>query len=69
MVERERETIITTDGGGRRGGGGTLLAVVLLIALLVVLFLLFGRDLMSGGEVTDIKADINIDAPAVPSGQ
>jgi hypothetical protein len=58
MVERERETIVTTDGGEPRGSGGTLLAVVLLIALLVVLFLLFGRNLLGGGE-TD-----KIDTPA-----
>lgn len=66
MVERERETVIHTDSG--RGGGGTVLAVVLLIAVLVVLFLLFGRDLLSGAETTDIKADVNIDAPATGGG-
>jgi uncharacterized membrane protein len=63
MVERERETIVTTDGGGG-GGGGTLLAVVLLIAVLVVLFLLFGRNLLSGGETQKIDADIKVDTPA-----
>lgn len=63
MVERERETIVTTDGGGGRGGG-TLLAVVLLIALLVVLFLLFGRNWLSGGSPDKIEADVKIDTPA-----
>ena len=63
MVERERETIVTTDGGGG-GGGGTLIAVVLLIAVLVVLFLLFGRNLLSGGETQKIDADIKVDTPA-----
>lgn len=63
MVERERETIVTTDGGGG-GGGGTLLAVVLLIAVLVVLFLLFGRNLLSGSETQKIDADIKVDTPA-----
>jgi len=63
MVERERETIVTTDGGGG-GGGGTLIAVVLLIAVLVVLFLLFGRNLLSGGETQKIDADIKVDTPS-----
>ena len=62
MVERERETIVTTDGGERRGGG-TLLAVVLLIALIVVLFLLFGRDMLSGGDTEKIDADIKVETP------
>lgn len=66
MAEHEKETIIHTDGGGG-GGGGTVIAVVLLIAVLVILFLLFGRDLMNGGDPTDIKADVTIDAPAVPT--
>ena len=64
MVERERETIVTTDGGEPRGSGGTLLAVVLLIALLVVLFLLFGRNLIGGGDTDKVDADIKIDTPA-----
>ena len=54
--------MIVTDGGG--GGGGAIIAVVLLIAVLVVLFLLFGRDLLSGDDATDINADIKIDTPA-----
>jgi hypothetical protein len=67
MVERERETIVTSDGGERRGGG-TLLAVVLLIALLVVLFLLFGRNLLSGAD-TPQKIDVDVSAPGGGTGK
>lgn len=64
MAERDKETIVVTDGNGGGGSSG-LIAVVLLLAVLVVLFLLFGRDLLSGAaDPTDIKADIKIDAPA-----
>jgi hypothetical protein len=61
MAEREREVIVTD--GGDRGSGGAILAVVLVVALLVVLFLVFGRDMLSGGD-TKIDADVKIDAPA-----
>lgn len=61
MADREKEVIVTSDGGG---GSGVVIAVVLLIAVVVVLFLLFGRGLMSGGDATDIKADIKVDTPA-----
>jgi len=61
MAEREKEVIVTSGGGG---GGTALVAVVLLIAVLVVLFFVFGRDMMSGNDPTDIKADIKIDTPA-----
>jgi hypothetical protein len=61
--DRERETtVVHTDGGGG-GGSGTLIAVVLLIAVLALLFYLFGGQLM-GNDKTDIKADVDIDAPA-----
>lgn len=60
MAEREREVIVT-DGGG--GGSGAIIAVVLLIVVLIALFFLFGRDMLSGGETTDIKADIKVDTP------
>ncbi|HEX8366615.1 MAG TPA: hypothetical protein VF603_15140 [Allosphingosinicella sp.] len=63
MVERERETIVTTDGGEPRGGGGTLLAVVLLIALLIVLFLLFGRNLLSG-DADKAAPDVTVEVPS-----
>jgi hypothetical protein len=60
--DRERETtVVHTDGGG--GGSGTLIAVVLLIAVLALLFYLFGGQLM-GGDKTDIKADVDVEAPA-----
>lgn len=68
VVERERTTIINTGGGGDRGGGGALLAIVLLIVLLVVAFLVFGRDMLGGGD-TDVKIDVkapDIDLPAIP---
>lgn len=64
MAERETERVIVTEG---RGGGGASTAIVALIvvALLVVLFLLFGRDLISGSNVPDkIEADVDITAPA-----
>jgi hypothetical protein len=63
MADREKETVVHTDGGG---GGGAVIAVVLLIAVIVVLFLLFGGNLFGGGTdgVTDINADVNVDAPA-----
>lgn len=63
MAERERETVVVADTD-RRGGGGTLAAVLAIIALLIVLFLIFGKGLISGGETTDIKADVDIAAPA-----
>jgi hypothetical protein len=60
--DRERETtVVHTDGGG--GGSGTLIAVVLLIAVLALLFYLFGGQLM-GDDTTDIKADVDVSAPA-----
>lgn len=62
MAEREKEVIVTDGGGG--GGSGAVIAVVLVIALLVVLFLVFGTNLVRGGDPTDIKADVKIDTPA-----
>ena len=63
MGDHDRERIVVTDD--RRGGsGGTTVAVVLaIIALLVVLFLIFGRGWIGGGG-EDIKADVDISAPA-----
>jgi hypothetical protein len=61
MAEHEKEVIVTSGGGG---GSGAVIAVVLLIALLVVLFLVFGTNLVRGGDATDIKADVKIDTPA-----
>lgn len=64
MAERETERVVVTEG---RGGGGASTAIVALIvvALLVVLFLLFGRDLLSGSSVPDkIEADVDVTAPA-----
>jgi predicted metalloprotease len=58
----EKEVIVTDGGGG--GGGGAVIAVVLLIVLLVVLFLVFGTNLIRGGDTTDLKADVKIDTPA-----
>lgn len=68
MAEHEKERVIYTDDGGRRGGGSTLAIVLGIIALLVVLFLLFGRDMIGGGETTDIKADVDVSAPAEGTG-
>lgn len=62
MADREREVIVTD--GGRSSGSGAIIAVVLLIALLVVLFLVFGQDLIGGGDTKDIDADIKIETPA-----
>jgi hypothetical protein len=62
VAEHEEEKIIVTDRGGG-GGGSTLAIVIAVIVLLVVLFLLFGRGWLSGGETTDIKADVDISAP------
>lgn len=70
-VEREpiveRQTTIVTGGGERGGGGGTLLAVVLLVVVVVALFLLFGRNMISGAaDEVDIKVDVeapDIDLP------
>lgn len=67
MAEHEKERVVYTDGG-RRGGGSTLAIVLGIIALLVVLFLLFGRGMIGGGETTDIKADIDVSAPAEGAG-
>jgi hypothetical protein len=61
MAEHERETVIVTEGGRR--GGGTAIVALAVIALLVVLFLVFGRDMISGGGTTDVKADVDITAP------
>lgn len=69
MAERETERVVVTEG---RGGGGASTAIVALIvvALLVVLFLLFGRDLLSGSSVPDkIEADVDVTAPATGGGE
>jgi hypothetical protein len=60
VAEHEEEKVIVTE---RSGGGGTVAIVIAVIALLVVLFLLFGRDMLSGDGTTDIKADVDISAP------
>ena len=67
MAERETERVIVTEG--RRGGGSTALIALVVVALLVILFLLFGRELMSGSDVPDkIEADVDISAPAPAEG-
>jgi hypothetical protein len=61
-TDSDRETtVVTTDGGG--GGGGTIVAVVLLIAVLALLFYLFS-DRILGSKDTNIKADVDVSAPA-----
>lgn len=61
MAEREKEVIITDGGGG--GGSGVLIAVVLLLVVLGALFFAYQSGMFSGGETTDIKADVKIDTP------
>jgi len=65
MAEQERETVVVKES---RGGGSTLAIVIAVLAVLVVLFLLFGRDMLSGGGTTDIKADVDISTPDAGSG-
>lgn len=68
MAEHEKERVVYTDGG-RRSGGSTVAIVLGIIALLVVLFLLFGRGMIGGGgDATDIKADVDVSAPAEGTG-
>jgi hypothetical protein len=65
MADDDKETVVVTES---RGGGGTVAVVIAVLALLVVLFLLFGRDMLSGDGTTDIKADVDISAPEGSSG-
>jgi hypothetical protein len=67
MAERETERVVVTDSG-RGGGGSTAIVALVIIAILVVLFLLFGRDLLSGGTPDKIEADVDITAPATGNG-
>lgn len=65
MAERETERVIVTEGRGGGGGASTAIVALIVVALLVVLFLLFGRDLLSGSSVPDkIEADVDVTAPA-----
>ena len=64
----ERETTIIHTGERDGGGGGTIVAVLLIIAVIALLFYLFGGNLFGGGETTDIKADVDVSAPAEGGG-
>ena len=67
MAEHEKERVVYTEGS-RSSGGSTIAIILGIIALLVVLFLLFGRGMIGGGETTDIKADVDVSAPAEGTG-
>lgn len=67
MAEHEKETVIVSDSG-ERGSGGTIAAVLVLLAVIALLLYLFGGNMFGGGETTDIKADVDIDAPVDGSG-
>ena len=65
MAERETERVVVTEG--RSGGGSTAIVALAIIAILVVLFLLFGRDMLSGGGAPE-KIDVDISTPATGNG-
>jgi hypothetical protein len=61
MAEKERE-VIYTDGGRR--GGSTAVILVVVLAILVVLALVFGRGFLDGRANKNVKADVEVHAPA-----
>ncbi|RYD62250.1 MAG: hypothetical protein EOP58_13470 [Sphingomonadales bacterium] len=56
----EKVTVVETGGSG----AGTAVAVIVgIVAILAILYVLFGTNLLSGGETKKIDADIKIEAP------